>query len=121
LIPELTVIAPLDSRLSILNPINHFSTHLRPAKAKPYDYTFALITLFHVHLHMLDHLDHHFMCISTSCDLGHHFMPHAPSSRVLLMPNSNHLTYGISNLVSLITKTKLELSALGPEGQHQPA
>jgi hypothetical protein len=26
------------------------------------------------------------------------------------MPNSNHLTYDISNLVSLITKTKLGLS-----------
>jgi hypothetical protein len=26
------------------------------------------------------------------------------------MPNLNHLTHGISNLVSLITKTKLELS-----------
>jgi hypothetical protein len=26
------------------------------------------------------------------------------------MPNSKHLTHGISNLVSLITKTKLELS-----------
>jgi hypothetical protein len=32
-------------------------------------YTFALIILFHVHLHVLDHLDHHCMCISTSCDL----------------------------------------------------
>jgi hypothetical protein len=30
---------------------------------------------------------------------------------VLLMPNLKHLTYGISNLVSLITKTKLGLSA----------
>jgi hypothetical protein len=29
---------------------------------------------------------------------------------VLLMPNLNHLTHGISNLVSLITKTKLGLS-----------
>jgi hypothetical protein len=28
------------------------------------------------------------------------------------MPNSKHLTHGISNLVSLITKTKLGLSAL---------
>jgi hypothetical protein len=37
-------------------------------------------------------------------------MPHAPSSHVLLMPNLNHLTHGISNLVSLITKTKLGLS-----------
>jgi hypothetical protein len=26
------------------------------------------------------------------------------------MPNSKHLTHGISNLVSLITKTKLEIS-----------
>jgi hypothetical protein len=33
---------PLDSRLYILNPVNHFSTHLRPAKEKPYGYTFAL-------------------------------------------------------------------------------
>jgi hypothetical protein len=37
-------------------------------------------------------------------------MPHAPSSHVLLMPNLNHLTHGISNLVSLIIKTKLGLS-----------
>jgi hypothetical protein len=29
---------------------------------------------------------------------------------VLLMPNSKHLTHGISNLVSLITKTKVGLS-----------
>jgi hypothetical protein len=42
LIPELTVIAPLDSQLWILNPVNHFSTHLRPTKGKPYGYTFAL-------------------------------------------------------------------------------
>jgi hypothetical protein len=42
LIPELTVIAPLDSRLCILNQVKHFSTHLRPAKEKPYGYTFAL-------------------------------------------------------------------------------
>jgi hypothetical protein len=55
------MIAPLDSRLSILDPVNYFSTHLRPAKAKPYGYTFALITLFHVYLLMLDHHDHHFM------------------------------------------------------------
>jgi hypothetical protein len=33
---------PLDSRLCILNPVNHFSTHLRLAKEKPYGYTFAL-------------------------------------------------------------------------------
>jgi hypothetical protein len=37
-------------------------------------------------------------------------MPHTSSSHVLLMPNSKHLTYGINNLVSLITKTKLGLS-----------
>jgi hypothetical protein len=61
------------------------------------------------------------MCISTmiiilspctislwSC--GHHSLPHTPSSHVLLMPNSKHLTHGISDLVSLITKTKLGLS-----------
>jgi hypothetical protein len=43
-------------------------------------------------------------------------MPHTPSSHVLLMPNSIHLTQGISNLVSLITKTKLGLSTgrMGP-------
>jgi hypothetical protein len=29
---------------------------------------------------------------------------------VLLIPNSKYLTHGISNLVSLITKTKLGLS-----------
>jgi hypothetical protein len=28
------------------------------------------------------------------------------------MPNSKHLTHGISNLVSLITKTKLGLSSV---------
>jgi hypothetical protein len=28
------------------------------------------------------------------------------------MPNSKHLTHGISNLVSLITKTKLRLSSV---------
>jgi hypothetical protein len=38
-------------------------------------------------------------------------LPHTPSSHVLLMPNSKHLTRGISNLVSLITKTKLGLSS----------
>jgi hypothetical protein len=41
-------------------------------------------------------------------------MPQAPSSHVLLMPNLNHLTHDISNLVSLITKTKLRLSAPTP-------
>jgi len=55
----MTVISPLDSRLSILNPVKHFSTHLRPAKAKPYFYTFALITLllvYHHNLHFMLHL-----------------------------------------------------------------
>jgi hypothetical protein len=41
---------------------------------------------------------------------GHHSLSHTPSSHVLLMPKSKHLTHGISNLVSLITKTKLGLS-----------
>jgi len=52
----MTVISPLDSRLSILNPVNHFSTHLRPAKVKLYVYTFALITFLLVYHH-----DLHFM------------------------------------------------------------
>jgi hypothetical protein len=39
-----------------------------------------------------------------------HSLPHTPSSHVLLMSNSKHLTHDISNLVSLITKTKLGLS-----------
>jgi hypothetical protein len=43
---------------------------------------------------------------------GHHSLPHTPSSHVLLMPNSKYLTHGISNLVSLITKTKLGLSGV---------
>jgi hypothetical protein len=43
---------------------------------------------------------------------GHHSLPRTPSSHVLLMPNSKYLTHGISNLVSLITKTKLGLSDL---------
>jgi hypothetical protein len=49
----MTVIAPLDSRLSILNPINHFYTHLETGKRKSYHYTFALIISFHVHHHYL--------------------------------------------------------------------
>ena len=55
----MTVISPLDSRLSILNLVNHFSTHLRPEKIKPYVYTFALITLllvYHYDLHIMLHL-----------------------------------------------------------------
>jgi hypothetical protein len=53
-------------------------------------------------------------------------LPHTPSSHVLLMPNSKHLTHGISNLVSLITKTKLGLSpaeagdALDAHGSERP-
>jgi hypothetical protein len=43
-----------------------------------------------------------------SCD--HHSLPHTPSLHMLLMLNSKHLTHDISNLVSLITKTKLGLS-----------
>jgi hypothetical protein len=54
-------------------------------------------------------LAHHFMH-QNMWSYGHLSMPFAPSSRVLLMPNSKHLTHGISNLVSLITKTKLGLS-----------
>jgi hypothetical protein len=42
---------------------------------------------------------------------------------VLLMPNSKHLTHDISNLVSLITKTKLGLSTMKlgtkPPSLHQ--
>jgi len=53
----MTMISFLDSRLSILNLVNHFSIYLRPTKAKFYDYTFALITLFHVYHQVLDHHD----------------------------------------------------------------
>jgi hypothetical protein len=35
------------------------------------------------------------------------------------MPNSKHLTHGISNLVSLITKTKLGLSITKPINSYQ--
>ena len=49
----MTMISPLDSRLSILNPVNHFSTQLRTEKAKLYVYTFALITLLLVYYHDL--------------------------------------------------------------------
>jgi hypothetical protein len=48
-------------------------------------------------------------CTISLWSCGHHSLPHTPSSHVLLMPNSNHLTHDISNLMSLITKTKLEL------------
>jgi hypothetical protein len=107
------VIAPLDSRLCILNPVNHFSTHLRPAKEKPYGYTFALIPLFHVHLLMLDHHNHHFMCITTSCDLVAITLCHILLHHVCCLCLTHSTWYNsISNLVSLITKTKLGLSML---------
>jgi hypothetical protein len=50
-------------------------------------------------------------CTNSLWSCSHHSLPHTPSSHVLLMPNSKHLTHGISNLVSLITKTKLGLSS----------
>jgi hypothetical protein len=50
-------------------------------------------------------------CTISLWSFGHHSLPYTPSSHVLLMPNSKHLTHGISNLVSLITKTKLGLLA----------
>jgi len=53
---KMTVISPLDSRLFILNPVNHLSTHLRPAKVKSYVYTFALIPLL-----LVCHHDLHFL------------------------------------------------------------
>jgi hypothetical protein len=49
-----------------------------------------------------------------------HSLPHTPSSHVLLMPNSKHLTHGISNLVSLITKTKLGLSDFHSDSIRPP-
>jgi hypothetical protein len=120
------VIAPLDSRLCILNPVNHFSTHLRPAKEKPL-WLYLCLALLDPSL-PLDHHVLHFMCISTmiiiSCpctislwSCGHLSLPHTPSSHVLLVPNSKHLTHGISNLVSLITKTKLGLSPVWQFGR----
>jgi len=57
----MTVISPLDSRLSILNPVKHFSTQLRPAKGKPYVYTFALITLLPIYHHDLYFMLHLFV------------------------------------------------------------
>ena len=57
---EITVISPLDSWLSTQNPVNHFTTHLRPAKAKPYSYTIALIALLLVHHQVLNNHDLHF-------------------------------------------------------------
>jgi hypothetical protein len=90
----MTVIAPLDNRLSILNPVNHFSTHLETDKRKFDYYTFALIISFHVH--------HHYLQVHAP----------SPSSLVLLCLTQITLHNGISYLVSLITKTKLGLSAV---------
>ena len=59
----MTVIFPLDSRLSILNSVNHFYTHLRPTKAKPYVYTFALFTFFLVYHHDLHIMLHLFVIV----------------------------------------------------------
>jgi len=58
---EMTVISSLDSQLSILNLVNHFSTQLRLAKTKPYVYTFALITLLLVYHHDLRFMLHLFV------------------------------------------------------------
>ena len=59
----MTMISPLDSWLSILNPVNHFSTQLRPTKVKPYAYTFAFITLLLVYHHDLHFMLHPFVII----------------------------------------------------------
>jgi hypothetical protein len=65
------------------------------------------------------HHDRHFLsCTISLWSCGHNSLPHTPSSIVLLMPNSKHLTHGISNLVSLITKTKLGLSLLLIHKRH---
>ena len=75
----MTMIFPLNSRLSILNPVKHLSTQLRPAKAKPYVYIFALITLllvYHHDLHFIFHLFYDHVATFT-CHL-------APLSHVLL-------------------------------------
>ena len=110
LFSELTVIAPLDSTASILNPVNHFSTSPWTGKSKTYVYTFAfmldhhsscpcplldlllIITMFMLHLHVI------FVVINLST--YDHF---------LLLCLHTFLTNSISNL-SLITKTKLGLS-----------
>jgi hypothetical protein len=62
---------------------------------------------------MLDHHDHHFMCISTMIVISYPctIMFLAPSSHVLLCLTQFTWRNGISNLVSLFTKTKLGLSA----------
>jgi hypothetical protein len=104
----MTVIAPLDSRLSILNPIDYFSTHLYTGKRESYDYTFALIISFLVH--------HLCACSPSSlssctCDLmAIIIMLLAPSSHVLLCLTQFTWHNDINNLMSLITKTKLGLS-----------
>jgi hypothetical protein len=60
---------------------------------------------------MLDHLDHHFMCISTSCDLVAITSCHMLLHHVCCLCLTHSTWYNsISNLVSLITKTKLGLS-----------
>jgi hypothetical protein len=101
------VTASLDSRLSIINLVNHFSTHLWTGKRESYDYTFALIISF---------LVHHLCAYSPSslspctCDLmAITIMLLAPSSHVLLRLTQFTWHDDISNLVSLITKTKLRL------------
>jgi hypothetical protein len=88
------MIAPLDSRLTILNLISHFSTHLRSTKGKSYEYTFALIILLRVHLQVLVLHDHHLhihalllcaLVVITPCH-------HTPSSHVLLCLTQKHST-----------------------------
>ena len=80
------MISSLDIQLTILSPVNHFSTHLSQVKAKPYGYTFDLITLLLVHHQVLDHHDLYFHVHAPSlCDhvttTPCHF---APSTLVLL-------------------------------------
>ena len=69
------MISPLDSRLSILNLVNHFSTHLRPAKVKPYVYTFALITLLLVYHHDLHFMLHPFVIFGSAEELSNRTWP----------------------------------------------
>jgi hypothetical protein len=62
---------------------------------------------------MLDHLDHHFMCIFTSCDLVAITSCHMLLHHMCCLCLTYSTWYNsISNLVSLITKTKLGLSPL---------
>jgi hypothetical protein len=124
LIHELTVIAPFNSQLSILNLVNHFSTHLRPAKVNPMiiplPWSFCSMSISSCLITMII-----VSCVSppwssfyvhtpSLCDLVATTPYHIHLHHVLLMPNSKHLTHGISNLVSLITKTKLRLSPWPP-------